>query len=229
MVIDDVDGLFADRAAVRLLKCLCQTEPRKRLGWYSAATAGDDQGIPSSFETTSRVAILSNELKTQNINVSAVLDRGHVVLFNPSAREVHLRTAGWFWDQEVFDFIGRSLHLADPLSMRDYALAWELKQAGMDYKNWLLTRWGMIGTRRLVAKLKADPSFSTEAERVREFIQQKGGCRATYYNHVKRLGQPLELPEIRLHNRPPDRKPADARLLDLLRRRFGILGNDEPL
>ncbi len=113
--------------------------------------------------------------------------------------------------------------------MRDYALAWELKRAGMDYKSWLLTRWGMTGTRLLVAKLKADPSFSTEAERVRAFIEQGGGCRATYYNHAKRLRQPLELPAIRLHHRPPDRRPCDARLLDLLRRRFGILGNDGPL
>ncbi len=87
----------------------------------------------------------------------------------------------------------------------------------------------MTGTRLLVAKLKADPSFSSEAERVRAFIEQEGGCRATYYNHAKRLARPLELPDIRLHNRPPDRRPADARLLDLLRRRFGILGNDEPL
>ncbi len=43
VVIDDLDGLYADRAAVRLLKCLCQTEPRKRLGWYSAAASGGDQ------------------------------------------------------------------------------------------------------------------------------------------------------------------------------------------
>ncbi len=113
--------------------------------------------------------------------------------------------------------------------MRDYALAWELKRAGMDYKSWLLTRWGMTGTRLLVAKLKADVSLSTEAERVRAFIEQGGGCRATYYNHAKRLGQPLKLPDIRLPNRPPDRRPVDASLLDLLRRRFGILGSDEPL
>ncbi len=87
----------------------------------------------------------------------------------------------------------------------------------------------MTGTRLLVAKLKADPSLNTEAKRVRAFIEHGGGCRATYYNHAKRLGQPLELPKIRLHNRPSDRRPADASLLDLLRRRFGILGNDEPL
>ena len=113
--------------------------------------------------------------------------------------------------------------------MRDYALAWELKRAGMDWKNWLFTRWGMTGTRRLVAKLKADPSFSTERERVRAFIEQKGGCRATYYNHAKRLARPLELPDIRLNNRPPKQTPAATSLLDLLRRRFGILGSDEPL
>jgi hypothetical protein len=38
--------------------------------------------------------------------------------------------------------------------MRDYALAWELKRAGMDWKNWLLVRWGLTGTRLLMAKLK---------------------------------------------------------------------------
>ncbi len=124
---------------MRLLKCLCQTEPRKRLGWHSAATAGR-RGIPASFETASRVAILANEPPTQSVNVSALLDRGHVLVFDPSAREVHLRTAGWFWDQEVFNFIGRSLQLAEQLSMRDYVLGWELKRAGMDWKGWLLIR-----------------------------------------------------------------------------------------
>jgi hypothetical protein len=223
VVIDDVDGLYADRAAVRLLKCLCQTEPRKRLGWYSAAVTRGD-GIPTSFTTTSRVAILANELQPLNANVAAVLDRGHVLVFDPAARDVHLRTAEWFWDQEVFDFVGRSLHLAGRLSMRDYALAWELKRAGMDWRSWLLVRWGLTGTRLLVAKLKADASFSSEVERVRAFIKQQGGCRATYFNHAKKLGPSVELPNIRLNNQPPDQTAAS--LLDLLRRRFGTLGSD---
>jgi hypothetical protein len=137
---------------------------------------------------------------------------------------VHLRTAEWFWDQEVFDFVGRSLHLAGRLSMRDYALAWELKRAGMDWRSWLLVRWGLTGTRLLVAKLKADASFSSEVERVRAFIKQQGGCRATYFNHAKKLGPSVELPNIRLNNQPPDQTAAS--LLDLLRRRFGTLGSD---
>ncbi len=228
VVIDDVDGLYADRAAVRLLKCLCQSEPRKQLGWHSAAT-GPQRQIPSSFETTSRVAILANEMRALNANVSAVLDRGHVLVFDPGPDEVHLRVAGWFWDQEIFDFVGRLLHLARPLSMRDYALTWELKRAGMDWRSWLLTRWGIRGTRLLVARLKADPSFASEAERVRAFTQQRGGCRATYYRHARRLGPPLPLVPIRLTNPPPHNRTLDEGLLDLLRSRFGMLGNDQPM
>ncbi len=95
-------------------------------------------------------------------------------------------------------------------------------------EGWLLARWGMSGTRLLVAKLKADPSLISEAQRVRAFLAQQGGCRATYYNHARRLGRRVELPELRLHIPPPDRTPSETSLLDLLRRRFGILGSNEP-
>ncbi len=87
----------------------------------------------------------------------------------------------------------------------------------------------MSGTRLLVAKLKADLSFRTEAQRVHAFLAQQGGCRATYYNHAKGLGRPVKLPKLQLGNPPPDRTPPETSLLDLLRRRFGILGGDEPL
>ena len=38
-VIDDIDALYSDKSAVRLLKCLCQTDEVKRLGWFSAAAS----------------------------------------------------------------------------------------------------------------------------------------------------------------------------------------------
>src|SRR5262245_3468872 len=37
VVIDDVDGLYADRGGIRLLKCLCQTEEEKSVAWHSDA------------------------------------------------------------------------------------------------------------------------------------------------------------------------------------------------
>jgi len=62
-------------------------------------------GIPRHFHTCSRVAILGNRWRSGNADVSAVQDRGHVVVFQPTALEVHREAARWFWDQEVFDFV----------------------------------------------------------------------------------------------------------------------------
>ena len=42
-------------------------------------------------------------------------------------------------------------------------------------------------TTSLVAQLKDDECWASEAERVAEFIRRGGGCRATYFNHAKRL------------------------------------------
>ena len=223
IVIDDVDSLYADRAGVRLLKCLCQTEARKRVGWHSNAATLCREGIPRAFETESRVTIIANEWRTLNVNVSAIQDRGHVIVFAPSALEVHTRTAQWFWDQDVYDFIGQHLHLTESPSMRDYWLSWELKRAGLDWRGCLLERWGISGRRLLVAQLKADPSYATEEDRVRAFIEKGGGCRATYFNHAQKLRPQFEVRQIVLKNNPPDKSRSEW--MELLRLQHGRLGN----
>ena len=91
VVIDDVDALYADRSGVRLLKCLCQTEEEKAVAWHSDAKSLERQGIPREFVTKSKVAIISNDWTTLNKNVDALQDRGHVLLFEPSAAEVHAK------------------------------------------------------------------------------------------------------------------------------------------
>jgi hypothetical protein len=46
VVLDDVDGLYASRDGVRLLKCLTQSEPVKRISWYTdAATLAGQKTI----------------------------------------------------------------------------------------------------------------------------------------------------------------------------------------
>jgi hypothetical protein len=72
VVIDDVDELYADRRGVRLLKCLCQTEEEKSIGWHSDARNLVWRGIPREFTTKSRVIIISNDWKTLNKNVDAL-------------------------------------------------------------------------------------------------------------------------------------------------------------
>jgi hypothetical protein len=223
IVLDDVDDLYRDRAALRLLKCLCQTEPVKQVAWHSDAVTLRREEIPRSFQTRSRLVIIANELRTSNVNVQAVQDRGLVVLFEPSPLEIHLRAATWFWDSRVFNFIGENLQLAQRLSLRDYTLSWEMKQAGLDWRHWLLAKWGLSGSRLLVARLKADTSFQNEAQRVQAFITQGGGCRATYYNLAKKLHH-AKAPKIQLTCSPPESTPQIISLLELLRQRYKSLG-----
>jgi hypothetical protein len=222
VVIDDVDSLYANRAAVRLLKALCQTDGRKTIAWESDAPALQRGGIPRRFSTSSRVLIIANDWRTLNVNVTALEDRGHLLFFLPTPLEVHRRTAEWFWDQEVFDWIGANLHLISRPSMRLYHAAWEQKQAGLEWRENILARW-LSGPRLLAAQLRSDPRFATEEDRARAFEERGGGCRATYFNHARHIRPPAEPPRIVLTNAPPARA-APFDLLELLRRRQGEPG-----
>src|SRR5260370_38051558 len=66
LVLDDVDGLYADRSGIRVLKSMAQTEKTKTLGWHTAAGVLHRDGVPRQFTTTSRVALVGNDWKTLN-------------------------------------------------------------------------------------------------------------------------------------------------------------------
>jgi len=187
VVIDDVDSLYSDRNGVRLLKCLCQTEPEKSVAWQSAARSLEREGIPREFVSTSRVIIICNDWKTLNRNVVALQDRGHTLVFEPTAEEVHKKTGEWFReDPDIYDWFGENLHLVREPSMRVYLRAAELKRAGMDWMD-IVPLAPEDQRQRLVAELQADSSYCTEESRAQEFNSRGGGCRATYFNHSRRL------------------------------------------
>src|SRR5262249_23344234 len=202
LVLDDVDGLYADRSGIRLLKALCQSELSKTLSWHTATPILKCQGVPSRFTTTSCVALIGNDWKTLNADVAALEDRGHVLFFEPMALEVHRQAAGWFWDQEIFDFVAGHLHLIAQHSLRTYGQASELKRAGLDWRRAVLSRC-LSGSALLMARLQADPSFVSEAARVQAFIAVGGGCRATYYHYARKLRPRADVPRIVLHMTPP--------------------------
>ena len=188
VVIDDVDRLYRSKDGVNLLKFLCATEPVKTVSWQSATSRLDKERTPREFETTSRVVIISNDWQTLNRNVAAVEDRGHVLRFAPTAFEVHERTRDWFRDIEIFNWLGERLHLIENPSMRLYYKALELKEAGFDWRRYTPLSGGN-DRRQLVAELLADDEFETQEERVRAFVDRGGGCRATYFNHARKIRQ----------------------------------------
>jgi hypothetical protein len=187
VVIDDVDALYADRSGVRLLKCLCQTEEEKAVAWHTDARSLERQGIPREFTTRSRVVIISNEWKTLNKNVGALQDRGHVLLFQPSAEEVHAQAGRWFDDQEIYQWFAAHLHRVREPSLRHYVRAKELKAAGMDWTE-VLAAEAENRRARLAAELLSSTTYGSTAARVKAFVGQGGGCRATFFNYRRRLG-----------------------------------------
>ena len=224
-IIDDIDGLYADRSRIRLLKALCQSEPVKTLGWHTATPILELRDVPQQFTTTSQVALIGNDWKTLNADVAALEDRGHMLVFEPTALEVHRQAASWFWDQQIFDFVAAQLHSMAQHSLRTYRQAHELKQAGLDWRRTVLNRC-LTGPALLVARLKADRTFSSEAARVRAFVAAGGGCRATYFHHARKLRPPGHVPKITLANSaPPAAETPTLGHLDELRQRFGTLGS----
>jgi hypothetical protein len=196
VVIDDVDSLYADRSGIRLLKCLCQTEEDKKVAWHSDADAKslERRRIPREFTTKSRVIIICNDWRTLNRNVAALQDRGHVLVFEPAASEVHKKAGEWFTDPEIYTWFGENLHRMSKPSFRHYVRARELKSAGMDWKD-VLAAHPENKRSRMVAEIMGNTSYQTMKERAEAFIQMGGGCRATFFNHKRRLGsRPPEKP-----------------------------------
>ena len=171
-----------------LLKCLCETQPVKRVAWSSRCAAFANGELPRSFESISRVCLIANDWNTLDRNIAAVFDRGLVVLFQPSALEVHreIARAGWFDDEEVFRFVGQNLFLLTEPSFRFYNLARDHKRAGLDWQALMLRTMETEADPKqiLIARLLADPQYESEAARIETFRKHRdGGSKATYHRH----------------------------------------------
>src|SRR5262249_38683010 len=146
----------------------------------------EKHAIPREFSTKSRVIIICNDWKTLNRNVAALQDRGHVLVFQPSAFEVHRSAGAWFADTEIYDWFGKNLHRVREPSQRLYVRARELKDAGMDWTE-VLAEQAENPRARLASEILASPSFERTTERAQAFVSQGGGCRATFFNYRRRL------------------------------------------
>jgi hypothetical protein len=188
IVLDDVDGLYSDKRSVRLLKCLCQSEPVRSVSWLTNAPVLAQNDIPTKFQTSSPLLVIANRWKIGNEDVEALMDRGHILRFAPSPSVVHERIAGWFDDEEVFRFVGSHLHLMSDHSFRTYVLASEQRAAGLDWRRFVLSRT-LTGTALEVALIRCDPQLKTEAERVQLFKEKGLGCRSTWFNYKRKWDQ----------------------------------------
>jgi hypothetical protein len=207
LILDDVDGLATDRKAVRLLKCLCQSDATRWLSWETNAAALEQRGIPRRFATSSQVALVCNSWASVSADVLAVQDRAHMLWFEPTSIEVHSRARTWFTDQEIFDFVGSHLHIIKQHSFRVYTKALELKAAGINWRPAILSRC-LTGSALMVAQLHYDPAYPTTAAKVVAFVATGLGRRSTYFNHRNQLQLRHAVAHLPLVN--PATAPNDA-------------------
>ena len=187
VVIDDVDALYADRSGVRLLKCLCQTEEEKAVAWHSDARSLERQGIPREFTTKSRVVIICQRLEDAQQERGGAPGPRACAAVPADAAEVHRKAGTWFDDPEIYEWFAANLHRVREPSMRHYVRARELKAAGMDWTE-VLAAEAENKRERLAAELLASAAHGSTAERVKAFVEQGGGCRATFFNYRRKLG-----------------------------------------
>jgi len=214
LTFDDSERLWAESNGRFLIRDLTENKPIKTVSWR---TDNKTLGVPKQFDTTSRVCLIMNRFAFgDTAEYDAIVDRAHMVYFDPTPAEVHRNAATWFWDQEIFDFIGRHLNLfdADKLSARTYVKAYERRQKG-DWQEFLAGRYFSKAAEQWVVALENDPRYRTVAEKVMEFERRTDLQRATYYNVKKQLKQhgQLEitpLPEYTLNARAPEAPDLEA-------------------
>lgn len=187
VILDDVSPkFFMDHNTNSYLKILTNTVLRKTMGWPTSKL-GPSSDPPNHFETQSRVVILTNEWKSINEHVRAIEGRFFSIRFEPDATEVHLEIArgGWFYDQEVYDFIWSYLPLITKPDMRYYVKIAEQKQAGAHWRKRGLEM--LIGDERMqrVAELLEDQALSSNKQRAIEFVSRGYGARSTFYECLK--------------------------------------------
>jgi hypothetical protein len=210
LIYDDAETLWQRSAGRVFMRSICESQPIKDVQWASTSSELKRLGIPQHFRTSSKVAIIANHFTFgREDELQAVLDRGHLIYFDPIPVEVHTRVGDWFWDQQVYDFVGDRLHMLAEVSSRTYVKAWERRRAGSDWRKMIIDQYCLDSTKLAVQELEVDQTCKSVQDRVDRFMSQTGRSRATYFNVKRALQQSGQLNRVEVRKRvlrgtPPD-------------------------
>lgn len=177
VVFDDVDTLMLNKTNVALLKQLCDTREEKTIKYFT--TSPILKGMDSEFETKCKVLMLMNDIKTEDKNLNALFTRAHLINFDPLDTEIirHMKTFGD--DKEILDFINIYAHFSKTLNLRVYKRAIELKKAGLDWKEEVVSELKIDSRLFEIEKLLL--KYDNDQDREKEFSDS----RSTYFRYKK--------------------------------------------
>lgn len=213
VLLDDADQLNDSPSGKRLLKQIGQNDQWKKVSWMTKAMTGPSAPAPQTYWTSSKVCIITNkwEFRGGDVHTSAVEDRGHCYIFDPSALEIHRFVSSWFWDQEIFDSVAKVLPFLRKPSCRLYVKLAEQKAARDDWRKYLLNfLYTEEDTEYHAVRILGDPSYRTTDARVSAFVRGGYGSRATWFRYAADLRERCKLtdiPRIQVAGRPPELTP----------------------
>jgi hypothetical protein len=197
IIIDDADGLYGSDDGRRLLNQV--TNPKKPTLVSHHSKSAEALGLQKEFRTSSRVFIVDNAWgSNSNERLEAMEDRSRLFLFDPPPVAIHRRMGlvDWFHDTEIIDFVGEHLYFINyedagrgkGLSVRLYVKALEAKEAGEDWRDYILKQYVKGPDKDLLA-IYSDPYFQGRSveERCQAFMTRSGKSRSTFYDHKRQL------------------------------------------
>ncbi len=180
LIIDDIRAINSNPASVGVLMAVCDSNKPKLVTWTTNNLTPDTEP-PSSFETNSDVALITNAWDTLNERVKALEDRCMCYHFVPSSHELHRYVGSWFKDQSIYDWMATRIYQVKNPSIRSYEKAMQLRDSGAaDWQDDAAAMIGVDPELALVIKLELDKSLKP-GQRVARFKQQTKLSPKTYY------------------------------------------------
>jgi len=130
IVIDEAELMFQNSKIKTMLKALCDTQVEKTITYTSSTPLLED--LPKEVVTEAKVIILINTLTPRDAHLKAILNRGHVIRFEPNGNEICNYLSSWAKDKEILNFIKGCQN--NNLTLRTYVKALEEKQAGLNWR-----------------------------------------------------------------------------------------------
>lgn len=133
--MDDVENLFSNDKTVGVCKQLCETLPEKEICYLTSWNLKKTRKVPKRFKTSAKVMMTINSIqRLKSAGITALLDRGLVIDFEPSVREMenYIKESFSNFNQEILDFLSS----LNQFSLRDYIKCSQLQSAGFeDWRN----------------------------------------------------------------------------------------------
>ena len=208
IVISDGEGLWVTDNGKELVRQFTEQRLDKWISWPTTCSQLGE--YPQQYRTTSRVAFILNRWIDHPSDpfYEKTVDRGNLYHFDPTPYGIHGYVAEWFWDQDVFDFIGSHLHHVVNLTCRAYNNAVGWKAAGEPWQRYFLARYTDDDPKWKVQELENDPNLESVDAKIMAFKQATGLSRKTYFNYKQELTHAGQLkivqpPMIKVKGTPP--------------------------